>query len=174
MALVLPSQGASSGAGLRNPIISAEWGWVGTECFCCPAPFRDSGGTTAVGQCRTDASFCPCSPEQPPNPTPLPLLPCPACCCSQQSQGFPVALFQSIIAPQRPGWWQNPPIRPHSSLPQDPGTVPFTRERSSDSCSLLGVPSPLTQGGRSLTLGNHSTNSITSWYLWGHLLALGS
>lgn len=30
MALVLPCQGASSGAGLRNPVISAEWGWVGT------------------------------------------------------------------------------------------------------------------------------------------------
>ena len=77
MALVLPSQGASSGAGLRNPVISAEWGWVGTECFCCPAPSRDSGGTTAVRQCRTNASSLPLPPRTPPQSHPLspPALP---------------------------------------------------------------------------------------------------
>lgn len=107
MALVLPCQGASSGAGLRNPVISAEWGWVGTvlPLSCSLQGLR---GCYCVRQCRTNASLlCPCPLNHPKShPSSPPALP--SLLLFSAIPRLSCCTFQSTIAPQRPGWWQNP------------------------------------------------------------------
>ena len=157
---------------VRSPIISAECGGVGTECFRCPASTCASlqgprGVLLQWGGAGPTPLLCPCPPEHPPTPTPCALLPCPACCCYQQSQGFPVALFQSTMAPKGLSWWQNPPIRPHSSLPKTLGLrhspeSEVLRRVQNGAYSLLGVPSPLTQGGSSSTAFSGATATTAS------------
>lgn len=135
IALVLPSQGALSGAGHGaqsflpvgvggNRVLplsrihtgflqGLNWGLL--KC-------GGAGPTPLLHPCHPQYSLLTPTPQDcsclAPHPNPAP---CPACCCCQQSQGFPGALFELTIAPKGPRWWQNPQIGPHSSFPKTLG-----------------------------------------------------